>query len=312
MLHLRLLLVLLTCVLLTACPPGGGDDDDTVLDDDDTVLDDDDTVLDDDDSLADDDDSVTDDDDSVTDDDDSLADDDDSTLDDDDSAPTDDDDSLADDDDSVTDDDDSLADDDDSLADDDDSALDDDDSAGDDDDSAAAGPIWYLTCGDPVCSGWTDSGYPLCSDQILGDPCSPEGDICDPQNGCNALYLCTTEDPTAGGCPISRRAHKREIDYLDETDVKEMASQLLGLRLARYRLALPGQEEGQRVGFIIEDAPDLPAIAGDHVDLYTYASMLVAALQAQQGEIDALRGEIEQLKTTCGAAPAARSGSESP
>ena len=195
--------------------------------------------------------------------------------------------------------------------DDDDSGPDDDDSAIDDDDSAAwSGPIWYLTCGDPVCSGWTPSGYPLCTDaQVLGDPCLPEGDICDPQSGCNALFLCSTEDPTAGGCPISRRKYKRDIDYLTDSDVEELARQLLALRLARYRLALPGQDEGQRVGFIMEDAPDLPAIAGDHVDLYTYAGMLVAALQSQQSEIEQLRREIDELKTLCGApsAPAERS-----
>ena len=292
---MRKLLLSFACTLLFACPPGGGDDDDAVVDDDDSVVDDDDTVVDDDDTVADDDDTVVDDDDTVVDDDDSAPDDDDSAPDDDDSGPVDDDDSAPDDDDSVP-----IDDDDSAPIDDDDSALDDDDSAaGDDDDSAGPAPLWYLTCGDPVCSGWTDHGYTLCGDQVLGDPCSPEGDICDPQNGCNALFLCTTEDPTAGGCPISRRAHKREIDYLDDGDVEEMARQLLALRLARYRLALPGQEQGQRVGFIIEDAPDLPAIAGDHVDLYTYASMLVAALQAQQGEIEELRVQIDELRSLC-------------
>ena len=281
---MRRFLLLLACSFLLACPTGGDDDDSAPVDDDDTVTDDDDTVTDDDDSATGDDDAVVDDDDSAT------GDDDDTVVDDDDSATGDDD--------AAVDDDDTVVDDDDSATGDDDTVVDDDDS-GDDDDSAWAGPIWYLTCGDPVCSGWTASGQPLCTDQVLGDPCSPEGDMCDPQNGCNAQYLCSTEDPTAGGCPISRRAWKRNIDYLDGQDIDELARQLLALRLARYNLALPGQEEGQRVGFIIEDAPDLPAVAGDHVDLYTYASMLVAALQAQQGEIENLRRQIEELRSLC-------------
>ena len=134
---------------------------------------------------------------------------------------------------------------------------------------------------------------------MLGDPCAPDGDLCDPQNGCNAQYLCSTVDPTAGGCPISRRAWKQNIDYLEQADIEELAKQLLALKLARYNLTVPGQDDARRLGFILEDAPQLASVDGDHVDLYTYTSMLVAGLQAQQGEIEELRRQIDELRTLC-------------
>jgi hypothetical protein len=62
-----------------------------------------------------------------------------------------------------------------------------------------------------------------------------------------------------------------------------------------------GEPDGQKnhLGFIIDDAPaSSPAIASDqtHVDEYGYASMLLAAVQEQQKQIDALQKELAEMR----------------
>jgi hypothetical protein len=61
---------------------------------------------------------------------------------------------------------------------------------------------WRYTCGDPVCMGYTvKPGIPLCTNQDVGNPCEPEGDMCDPQDECNRVLICSIEDPGVVPCP---------------------------------------------------------------------------------------------------------------
>lgn len=160
---------------------------------------------------------------------------------------------------------------------------------------------WYQTCGDPVCGGpggHRDSGLPECTSQTLGEACSPEGDLCDPIDDCNSYLVCASSDPREqpGGCPISRRAFKQDIRYLEAEDRARIAEEILAVRLATYRYkAAPAREH---LGFIIEDAEPSMSIDSDRdmVDLYGYTSMVVAALQAQADELAALRREVEELR----------------
>jgi hypothetical protein len=71
-------------------------------------------------------------------------------------------------------------------------------------DNVSCIPIhYYTTCGDPVCRPYTPSGIPICTPtQIEGNLCYNEGEICDPQWGCNVLIICAPEDPKLNGCPI--------------------------------------------------------------------------------------------------------------
>lgn len=70
------------------------------------------------------------------------------------------------------------------------------------------GLSWYQTCGDPACKAYSGpwDGVPLCADEgvALGDTCTDDTLSCDPVDDCNALWVCTDEDPTQqeGGCPI--------------------------------------------------------------------------------------------------------------
>lgn len=160
---------------------------------------------------------------------------------------------------------------------------------------------WYWTCGTPVCrEDSSDPAYlaiPVCSTQVDGNRCASEGEFCRPaQYSCGRLLRCQAIRPTV--CPISQRDKKRDIQYLDEAQLADRARQLLGVKLATYQYREARVTSPRRLGFIIEDGA--PAVSVDerreHVDLYGYTSLAVAALQVQQKQIDALRVEVSQLK----------------
>jgi hypothetical protein len=167
-----------------------------------------------------------------------------------------------------------------------------------DDDDTACDATWWISCGDPVCSGWTASGDPLCQAGIQeGDACSPKDSICDPQSGCNELYQCSCDDPYDNeNCPISRAKWKKDIAYLDAAGRATLHHELMDMKLATWEYSVDSAPKGRRLGFIIDDQPGIPAVDGDHVDVYAYATMAVAALQEQQKQIDALKAEIEELR----------------
>lgn len=157
---------------------------------------------------------------------------------------------------------------------------------------------WYTTCGDPVCRGYgPPSGAPRCAGQKPGDACAVEGLTCDPVDDCNRLLLCSSRDPKLSGCPISSRRQKTDLRYLSAGDLDRYARELRGIRLATYRYrGVPGPT---RLGFVLEDEPPGAAAVDperDMADLYGYTSLAVAALQAQAREIDALKGEVAELR----------------
>lgn len=160
---------------------------------------------------------------------------------------------------------------------------------------------YYLTCGAPVCGGWTDKGIPLCTKaQQVGGACSKDGEVCDPKDACNALLKCTSSDPKQqpGGCPISKAKYKSDIRYVQADEAAALAERLLATRLATYRYTAQGPQGARHLGFIIDDDPRSPAVDAqrDMVDLYGYLSMAVATLQQQQAEIRALKAEVKALK----------------
>ena len=174
--------------------------------------------------------------------------------------------------------------------------------------SSSSGPDgggghWYTTCGAPVCrvydGGAPDSGVTACTAaQLAGASCSAQGETCDPGQGCGVLLLCADKDPKVqtGGCPISRRAAKQDIAYLDAAGLDDLAAKLRAVRLATYRYKdNPGQ---QRLGFVIDDGAGALAVdeRRDQIDLYAYMSWAVGALQSQMKRIDAQDREIAALK----------------
>lgn len=160
---------------------------------------------------------------------------------------------------------------------------------------------WYTTCGDPVCSGhMPQAGVDPCTNEAEGAACGTAGSKCDPGNDCNALLLCADADPKLqpGGCPISRARYKRDIKYLDDSAIQRVHDDLMTMPLATWHYRSEKAAAREHLGIIIDDAPQSPAVAasGEYVDLYGYTSMAVAAIKAQQKQIDALNEEVRALR----------------
>jgi hypothetical protein len=162
--------------------------------------------------------------------------------------------------------------------------------------------VWYSTCGDPACGGYAGptDGLPVCEDEAERATCADEGADCDLQTDCNTRLVCAAEDPKSGdvGCPISRKRHKRDIHYLDAAEVEAVRRDVAAMPLATWRYLDAPTASRPRLGFLIDDRPELPAVAldGEHVDLYGLASMAIAAVQAQERELAALRARTVALE----------------
>lgn len=174
---------------------------------------------------------------------------------------------------------------------------------------AQASLKWFTTCGDPACgSHRPNPNVSQCTNEKDGDACSSEGTQCDPVNNCNAYLVCASADPKVN-CPQSSRARKEQIKYLHDKDRRALHQALMKLRLASYRYK---KTKGPRqLGFIIEDRP-APSLLFSHrkrVDLYSYLSMVTAALQHQNQEIRALKEQLKQERAACPKPPQSQSSS---
>ena len=161
---------------------------------------------------------------------------------------------------------------------------------------SCSGPlIWH--CASPNPDTKCPAGIPN-----LGTACTVEAYQC--VYGCepNMARTCTAGHWVAstgpGGCPVSSRRFKRDIEYLGATDLQRLTQQLLSLKLTTYDYKDPALAGRRHLGFIIEDGPRTFAIdtQGDRVDLYGYTSMAVAAVQVQSKELAALQAEVKALK----------------
>jgi hypothetical protein len=114
----------------------------------------------------------------------------------------------------------------------------------------------------------------------------------------------------------SRRSAKADIAYVDDREIEALAEAALEMRLARYRYKNEPEDARRRLGFLIDDQPDpSPAVLEDraHVDMYGYASMLLATVQHQEKEIRSLEERLASLERERHEAPRSRaSGRGSP
>jgi hypothetical protein len=142
---------------------------------------------------------------------------------------------------------------------------------------------------------------PACTGSESADAsCGVADAKCDPGDNCNVELVCAASDPKQGTCPISRSRAKKDIRYLSARDLETYRDQLLHLPLATYRYREEPEGARPRLGFLIDGHESLICVdpARDQVDLYGYASMAVAALQAQNAEIEKLREEVRELRET--------------
>lgn len=171
-----------------------------------------------------------------------------------------------------------------------------------------AGPPlhWYMTCGDPVCSGMfdagsTDAGTVVCPNE--GTACATKGATCgDPPKSCGKQLICDDHDPKVGGCPISSSKFKEGISYLNDADLERLHDATMQTKLATYNYKVAfGDPNQTHLGFVIEDQPQSMAVERGHdrVDLYGYVSMVVATMQVQEKEIAALKKEVARQRASC-------------
>jgi len=155
---------------------------------------------------------------------------------------------------------------------------------------------WVASCGTPVCTAnpgnFDDPNIRNCTTEMQGQPCTTAGDRCDGVLGCGATLLCATMAPVT--CPISRAKYKQEIDYLDANGRAQYHDQITRMPLASYRYK--DAPDVPQLGFIIDDIEPSVAVSGDHVNLYGYLSMAVAAIQVQDKQIKALEQQLEQMR----------------
>jgi hypothetical protein len=112
-------------------------------------------------------------------------------------------------------------------------------------------------------------------------------------------------DGTSGGLMMGKSTieAKEDVRYLELADRQRLAETVLGLKLADYRYK-PGAEpripaDHRCLGFIIEDAPaDAPFVVREQqsVDVYAFASAILATVQQQQQTILELQSELAELK----------------
>ncbi|MES1209242.1 MAG: hypothetical protein ABUS79_25170 [Pseudomonadota bacterium] len=153
-------------------------------------------------------------------------------------------------------------------------------------------------CGTACCAQgeWCDSSgtSPVCRCGS-GNACM-DGNACtSPLSGTDQCGVLCCQ---GGNCPISRRAFKREIHQLDADEVQRVYAQLRDIKLSTYHYKNEPESNAPRLGFIIDDTASPYPINpdGNSVNLYGYASMAVAAIQAQGQEIAALKAEVARLR----------------
>jgi hypothetical protein len=153
---------------------------------------------------------------------------------------------------------------------------------------------WH--CAAPNADTACPAGIPL-----LGSACTTDNKTCTYACGTGNARTCKQGawySASGGPCPVSSRRAKKDILYLGPSDRQHIADDLARFKLATYEYRDPALAGKRHLGFIIEDVPGSPAVDrdGDMVDLYGYASMLVASVQAQGEEIAKLKAELLRLK----------------
>lgn len=179
--------------------------------------------------------------------------------------------------------------------------------------------------GDGSCGGGCAAGTVCVQRHVVNKVedvgCAPVSAGCAGAPSCACMAKCVCpgqapygciDDPTALACDdgaISLRAAKDGIRYVDAAEHATLARELLAVRLARYRYKHEPAAARRRLGFLIDDQPaECPAVDSDgaHVDLYGYASMLVATVQHQAKRIRRLERRIEAIERGNGSAPVRR------
>ncbi len=116
-----------------------------------------------------------------------------------------------------------------------------------------------------------------------------------------ALTADANQIQAMGSTPVGTSSSievKKDVQYLDAAARARIAEETMGIKLATYKYKTDADGAREHLGFILEDSPNVPAadMGRKEVDLYAYASMVLATVQQQQREIATLKAEVERLK----------------
>ena len=113
--------------------------------------------------------------------------------------------------------------------------------------------------------------------------------------------ICTPSDFACAWGAVSTRKAKDDIVYVTDVEQLALAKQALALKLATYHYK-QDPTRTKKLGYILEDAPGAASsdLAREEVDLYAYASMVLAATKVQEKRLDALEKEMASLRAKCG------------
>jgi hypothetical protein len=179
---------------------------------------------------------------------------------------------------------------------------------------ADAEPAWATgSCPDAGCPNATVCVRAGIADAVIPLGCAPVPESCGGNPTCGCMGCVCGGSPPLGGCgsgnaddpvgcntgTVSRRAFKSDVTYVDDEEREALARRALDVRLAHYRYKGESPDARRRLGFLIDDQPDpSPAVDADrtHVDEYGYTSLLLATIQEQAKELEALRHRVEALE----------------
>ena len=86
--------------------------------------------------------------------------------------------------------------------------------------------------------------------------------------------------------------------FKTEAKAQVIAAELQKMKIAEWHYKTDSVKRNPRLGFIIDDNMQSPAVLanGEQVDLYGYTSMAVVAIQQQQAQIERLEKKIADLE----------------
>ncbi len=97
---------------------------------------------------------------------------------------------------------------------------------------------------------------------------------------------------------ISTGKSKKNIEYLNDEEERDILDKLDTINIARYHYLSEPSSEPTRLGLIAEEAPvEVLSASGKGVDLYKLTSFALAAVKAQKGEIDNLNISLAGLES---------------
>jgi len=99
----------------------------------------------------------------------------------------------------------------------------------------------------------------------------------------------------------STRESKTDISYATASSTEALFDKLLDLKVAQYRYAIEDQNDPLRLGLIAEDAqtiaPEILSADGKGVDIYKFATFMMAGVQALAAKVDMQGTRVTSLET---------------